>query len=64
MPPPFAANNDPLQYNESFLGDPTDKARSSREKARAARDILMDLPRLQDLPANRQTREAISGGGK
>jgi cbb3-type cytochrome oxidase cytochrome c subunit len=57
MPQVFAKDAPDVQYQEYFAGD-------SRAKARAARDLLMDLPRLQDLPANRQTRAAVAGGGK
>jgi len=46
---------DSLDYEEYFAGDP-------RERARAARDVLMDLPRIDNLPANRATRAAITGG--
>jgi hypothetical protein len=45
---------DSVDYKEYFAGDP-------RDRARAARDVLMDLPRLDNLPANRATRAAITG---
>ena len=47
--------NDSLQYQEYLAGDP-------REQVRAVRDVLMDLPRLENLPANKPTREALTGG--
>ena len=34
----------------------------SRDWARTARDVLMGLPRLENLPASRATRAAITGG--
>jgi mono/diheme cytochrome c family protein/cbb3-type cytochrome oxidase cytochrome c subunit len=46
---------DSVDYKEYFAGAP-------RDRARAARDVLMDLPRLDNLPANRATRAAITGG--
>ena len=46
---------DSVDYKEYFAGD-------SRDRARAARDVLMDLPRIENLPANRATRAAITGG--
>ena len=46
---------DSVDYKEFLAGDP-------RDRARAARDVLMDLPRLENLPADRATRAAITGG--
>ena len=45
---------DSVDYKEYFAGDP-------RDQARAARDVLMDLPRIDNLPANRATRAAVTG---
>ena len=47
--------NDSVQYQEYLAGDP-------REQVRAVRDVLMDLPRLENLPANRATRAGLTGG--
>ena len=47
--------NDSVDYKEFFAGE-------TRDRVRAARDVLMDLPRLEDLPADRATRAAITGG--
>jgi cytochrome c2 len=55
MPQNFG--RDSVKYQEYFVGD-------SRDQARAARDLLMDLPRLADLPANRATHAAVEGGAK
>ncbi len=54
MPQNFP-NTEKTNYNEYFAGEPLDRAR-------AARDVLVDLPRLQALPANVKTREALTGG--
>ena len=53
MPQNFA--KDSLDYKEFLAGD-------VRDRVRAARDALMDLPRLENLPADRATRTAITGG--
>ena len=53
-PPAMPQNfpKDSVDYKEYFAGD-------SLDQARAVRDVLMDLPRLDNLPANRATRAAI-----
>jgi hypothetical protein len=64
MPQPFARNpdlSDPKKekdYNKYFIGSPLDKVR-------AVRDVLLDLPRLIDLPANRPSAApAVVAGEK
>ncbi|HVS36581.1 MAG TPA: hypothetical protein VMS17_13535 [Gemmataceae bacterium] len=47
--------NDKADYTQYLAGSP-------RDRVRAARDVLMDLPRLEALPANRATRAEITGG--
>jgi hypothetical protein len=54
MPQPFP--NDSLQYQEMFVGRPLDQVT-------AVRDVLMDLPRVAELPGNR-SRAPAAGGGK
>lgn len=51
---PNVESKDQLQYQEYFAGYP-------RDQVRAVRDVLMDLPRLENLPANRATRAAVMG---
>jgi hypothetical protein len=59
MPQNFPNEADPLKWNwqQLFVGSPL-------QQARAARDVLMDLPRLAEMPAIRPTRPAVVGGGK
>jgi mono/diheme cytochrome c family protein len=54
MPQNFA--NGSLQYQDYFVGPPL-------QQARAVRDVLMDMPRLADLPGNKAA-PAAAGGGK
>ena len=51
---PNVESKDQLQYQEYLAGYP-------REQVRAVRDVLMDLPRLENMPANRATRAAVMG---
>jgi mono/diheme cytochrome c family protein len=59
MPQNFANEADRLKwkYQERFVGSP-------RQQAAAVRDILMDLPRLNDLLANPPPTPPAEGGGK
>ena len=54
MPQNFP-NDEKTNYNNYFVGQPIDRVR-------AARDVLMDLPRLETLDANRKTQAVITGG--
>jgi mono/diheme cytochrome c family protein len=58
MPQNFA--RDAVEWQDSFAGPPLDQAR-------AARDVLMDLPRIAELPEVRKLQPAApaaAGGGK
>jgi mono/diheme cytochrome c family protein len=58
MPQNFA--KDAVEWQDSFAGSPI-------EQARAARDVLMDLPRIAELPEVRKLQPAApaaAGGGK
>jgi cbb3-type cytochrome oxidase cytochrome c subunit len=58
MPQNFA--KDAVEWQDSFAGSPI-------EQARAARDVLMDLPRIADLPEIRKLQPAApapAAGGK
>jgi len=55
MPQNFAS--DKIQWQESFVGPPLDQIK-------AVRDVLMDLPRVADMPANRTMTGGQSGGVK
>jgi cbb3-type cytochrome oxidase cytochrome c subunit len=58
MPQNFA--KDAVEWQDSFAGSPLDQAR-------AARDVLMDLPRIAELPEVRKLQPAApapAGGGK
>jgi mono/diheme cytochrome c family protein len=59
MPQNFPNEPDPLkwQWQQFFVGSP-------RDQVRAVRDVLMDLPRLADLPANQNPPAPAAGGGK
>ncbi len=59
MPQNFANEADRLKwkYQERFVGSPG-------KQAAAVRDILMDLPRLNDLLANPPPTPPAEGGGK
>jgi mono/diheme cytochrome c family protein len=56
MPQNFPKNS--LQYQEFFV------APTSLDQVRAVRDVLMDLPRLKDLPGNGARPPAPAGGAK
>jgi nitrate reductase cytochrome c-type subunit len=49
--------NDSLEYQNVFLGRPLDQVT-------AVRDVLMDLPRVADMPGNRSRAPVAAGGGK
>jgi hypothetical protein len=58
MPQNFA--RDAVEWQDSYAGSPL-------EQARAARDVLMDLPRISELPEVRKLQPAApapAGGGK
>ncbi|HEY7310242.1 MAG TPA: c-type cytochrome [Gemmataceae bacterium] len=55
MPQNFA--NESLNYQNVFLGRPL-------EQATAVRDVLMDLPRVTEMPGIRSRGPAAAGGGK
>jgi mono/diheme cytochrome c family protein len=55
MPQNFPKN--PVSYQKVFVG-------SSIEQVTAVRDVLMDLPRLADMPGNRSRAPLAAGGGK
>jgi hypothetical protein len=56
MPQNFAKNS--VEWQDSFAGP-------SLEQARAARDVLMDLPRIAELPEVKKLAPAApAGGGK
>jgi mono/diheme cytochrome c family protein len=55
MPQNFPS--DKIQWQESFVGPPLDQIK-------AVRDVLMDLPRVADMPANRTITGGQSGGVK
>jgi mono/diheme cytochrome c family protein len=49
--------NDKLDYQDRFVGPTIDQVT-------AVRDILMDLPRVSDMPGNRSRAPIAAGGGK
>ncbi|HTU20343.1 MAG TPA: c-type cytochrome [Gemmataceae bacterium] len=49
--------NDSLQYQDRFVGKTIDQVI-------AVRDILMDLPRVEQMPGNRSRAPLVAGGGK
>ncbi len=49
--------NDSVQYQDRFTG-------STIDQVIAVRDILMDLPRVADMPGNRSRAPVAAGGGK
>jgi mono/diheme cytochrome c family protein len=49
--------NDSLDYQDRFVGKPLDQVI-------AVRDILMDLPRVEEMPGNRSRAPIVAGGGK
>jgi cytochrome c2 len=49
--------NDSLDYQERFVGKTIDQVI-------AVRDILMDLPRVEQMPGNRSRAPVAAGGGK
>jgi cbb3-type cytochrome oxidase cytochrome c subunit len=55
MPQNFA--NDSIKYQDKFVG-------TTLEQVIAVCDILMDLPRVADLPGNRSRAPVAVGGGK
>jgi nitrate reductase cytochrome c-type subunit len=49
--------NDKLDYQDRFVG-------STFDQVTAVRDIMMDLPRVSDMPGNRSRAPIAAGGGK